>query len=228
MNVIHDRLIPFVSGETYRFSYKASCVGPFFITMSYGEYSPVYIYLNTEIAEADIDFTTTTSPPLGSGFLIIFSVLVDDPIYGTTTSAIVDKVSLKKLTPAVNDNLPIKEFLYGDTDEGNPVFFRADTQTLQIQPNPEMYSTPIAIATETERGSQLKAFVSIDDKPFYQLEGTITKDVSILKTDARSDEEMTPPLAQSIQLSFRDSSKNRCRVVQTAIITTPTSIDYSQ
>ena len=77
------------------------------------------------------------------------------------------------------------------------------------------------------QSSSKEVLFTIDDKPFYQLEGTITKDVSILKADARSDEDVTPPLAQSIQLSFRDSSKNRCRIIQTAILTTPTPIDYA-
>ena len=127
-------------------------------------------------------------------------------------------------------NIPIKEFLVGNTDEGGVIFFRADTQILQIQPSPQMYSNPIAIVTEMERGTQTKAFISLDDKPFFQLEGTVTKGISILKPATSSNinslDDSKPPLAQSIQLSYRDSSKNLCRLIQTAVITNPTSIDY--
>lgn len=146
----------------------------------------------------------------------------------TLSSATVQAASIKKVTQgAVDDNIPIKEFLTGTTDEGVPIFFRADTQTLQIQPSPEMYSTPIALAVEMERGTQTKTFISLDDKPFYELEGTNIKGISILKPHESSDEKIKPPLAQSIQVSLRDSSKQLNRVIQMAVITVPTPIDYS-
>jgi hypothetical protein len=164
---------------------------------------------------------TTTFVADNSGGTISFVPSVDAELT-------LDNITIKKvIVSAVEDNIPIKEFLTGNTDEGKEIFFRADTQTLQIQPSPQMYSNPIAIITEVERGTQLKAFISLDDKPFYQLEGTVTKGVSIVKPNAASNEKVKPPLAQSIQLSYRDSSKQLCRLIQAAVITTPTTIDYS-
>ncbi len=227
MSVTYDNLIPFGIGETYRFSYKASCVGVLAITVSYGEDSPVYIFLNTESADTYIDFTTTYSSAPGSGFSVIFTTLINDPIYGTTTEAIVEEVSLKRFTPAVLENIPVKEFLTGTTDEGSPVFFRVDTQQLQIQGNPEMYSVPNSVITETERVSQVKVFVSLYDKQSYQLEGTVSKGVSILKFRPNAYGTDIAEGTRTVQMSFRDSSKNRCRIIQTTIITIPTQIDYS-
>jgi len=140
----------------------------------------------------------------------------------------IEKVSIKKvMSEETNDNIPVGEFLTGNTDDGKEIFFRADTQTLQIQESPQMYSNPIALITESDRSSQLKAFVSLDDKPFYQLEGTVTKGISILKMNSSSDEKIKPPLVQSVQVSYRDSSKQLCRLIQAAVITTHTPIDYS-
>ena len=148
---------------------------------------------------------------------------------GYITDVDIDNISLKEiLHPSVDDNIPIKEFLSGNTDEGQEIFFRVDTLIIQIQPSMQMYSNPLAVVTDLEAGTQMKTFVSLDDKPFYQLEGTNTKGVSILKFNARSDEEKKPPLIQSIQVSYRDSSKNLCKITQMAIITLPTTIDYSQ
>lgn len=149
------------------------------------------------------------------------------------TTGKIDTVKLKELlTPAASDNRPAKEFLVGNTDDGGAIFFRADTQVLQIQPSPQMYSNPIAIASELEAGTQTKIFVSLDDKQFFQLEGTVTKGVSILKPATSSNinslDQNKPPLVKTIQLSYRDSSKNLCRLIQAAVITIPTPIDYAQ
>lgn len=138
-----------------------------------------------------------------------------------------DNVSLKKvITPAVVTNIPIKEFLVGNTDEGKEIHFRVDTQAIQMQPNPEMYSAPLALITETERGSLMKAFISTDGDPFMELEGEIGKGVSVLPIH-RSDGKLVPLIAQSVKISYRDSSKQLCRVLQTAVVTTPTTIDHA-
>lgn len=145
-------------------------------------------------------------------------------------SGSINDVRLRQLeTAAVTENQSIKEFLTGETDEGSAIVFRVDTQTLQLQTNPEMYSNPTAVLTETERGSMVKAFVSLDDKQFYELEGTVVKGVSILKINTPStDDNGDLPLTQSIQISYRDSSKQLCRLIQTAISVIPTTIDSPQ
>jgi hypothetical protein len=153
------------------------------------------------------------------------SFVIVDP----QTVVSIDQVHVKHYTdPWITDIYPVKEFLSGQLDENDEIFFRADTQIMQVQNGPEMHSNVIAVLTETERGSEVKAFVSIDEAPFYQLEGTVTKGISILKPNSSSDYSGKPPLVKTIQMSYRDSSKNLCRILQAAIITSPTTIDYSQ
>lgn len=145
-------------------------------------------------------------------------------------SLTLNNVSIKEIETAATVNNPsIKEFLCGTTDEGHEIFFRVDTQTLQLNEKFETFSTPIAVATKTHRGSMLKCFASLDDGDFYELEGTVTKGVSIVKVHSKDKKNLpTPPLARDIKLSWRDSSKQLCRLIQTSIIFIPGSMDYSE
>jgi putative lipoic acid-binding regulatory protein len=206
------------SASTYQIRYTISVVGTAQVALTED-----YINTITDVTNATY---TDTFVRLGATGNYNLSVITS----GATTSVTLFNISLRKLTVATNDNIPVKEFLTGNTDEGGVIFFRADTQILQLQPSPQLYSNPIALATEIERGTQTKIFMSMDDKPFLQLEGTVTKGVSILKPATSSNidslDESKTPLAKSIQLSFRDSSKNLCRIIQAAVITVPTPIDY--
>lgn len=145
-------------------------------------------------------------------------------------SVTIDNVSLKKvLQPPVDDNIPIKEFLSGTTDEGREIFFRADTQELQLTPEFEIWSNPTTVLTRLQRGHATKCFVSIDNQDFHELQGNVIKGVSVLKINSRNPEEVvSPTMGKKIQLSWRDSSKQLCRLIQAAIIFTPGTTDYSE
>jgi len=124
---------------------------------------------------------------------------------------------------------PIKEFLIGTTDDGKEIFFRADTQQIQLNPQFETFSSPIAIVTRLQRGTLAKCFVALDDDDFYEIQGTVTKGVSILKIHSKDTKSIvTPPLAREIRISWRDSSKQLCRLIQSAIIFIPGTMDYSE
>lgn len=148
----------------------------------------------------------------------------------------IDSVSLKEVTSESSEsNFSVKEFLYGNTDEDETIFFRADSQPIQLisQASPysqfETFSNPIAIVNRTQRGSLVKCFVALDDGDFYELQGTVTKGVSILKVHSKDKKNLpTPPLAREIKVSWRDSSKQLCRLIQTAIIFIPGTMDYSE
>jgi hypothetical protein len=140
-------------------------------------------------------------------------------------------VSLKQITqPSVADNREIKEFLSGNTDEGKPIIFRADTQLIQLQNEFEKLSTPLAVVTRHQRGTLTKVFVSLDNDDFYELQGnTIDKSVSITKVHSRSDlSAPSPTTASKMRISWRDNSKQLCRLVQTAIVFIPSDMDYSE
>lgn len=148
----------------------------------------------------------------------------------TTASITVDNVGLKQITTAaIAANPSIKEFLYGSTDEGESIFFRVDTQQMQMNSQFETFSNPIAVATRLQRGTLVKCFVALDDGDFYEILGTVTKGVSILKVHSRDKQAVpTPPLARDVRISWRDSSKQLCRLLQTAIIFIPGTMDYSE
>lgn len=119
----------------------------------------------------------------------------------------------------------VLSFLEGDTDESAEIFMRFDTQEIQLLKEFETNATPIALVTEVYRGSQAKAFVSLDKNQFYELEGTATKGISILKVHGPDKKQLNSPICRKIKISYRDSSKQRCRINQFALIYTPTTID---
>jgi hypothetical protein len=207
---------------TYKISGNVSTVGT--VTLSVGS-----SYTLDMTNSSGVFSHTFTHTDVDGDYTLKFDPTVT--YYGEAVSAVINSISLKKVNvlPGV-DNLPVKEFLVGNTDDGDVIFFRADLQTIHFQESAQLLSNPVAIATEIERGTQTKLFISLDDKPFFQLEGTVTKDVSILKPATSSNidslDQNKPPLASAIKLSYRDSSKNLCRIIQTAIISNPTPIDY--
>ena len=148
----------------------------------------------------------------------------------SSVSFSVDNISLKEVSSdASENNYSIKEFLTGTTDEGEAIFFRADTQTIQLNSSFETFSSPIVIATKTQRGTLMKCFVSLDGEDFYEISGTIKKGVSVLKVHSRDKKSIpTPPLARDIKISWRDSSKQLCRLIQTAIVFIPGNMDYTE
>lgn len=121
----------------------------------------------------------------------------------------------------------VKKFLSGNTDDGEEIFFRADLQTVQFLKEFETNVSPIAVVTETERGSSLKCFVSLDDAAYYEMQGTAAKGVTVLKVTPESDDKVAPAICRKLRLSYRDSSKQRCRIAQSSIIFLPTAIDKS-
>lgn len=149
---------------------------------------------------------------------------------GSPAEITIDNVSLKEITTSeTTDNYSVKEFLSGTTDEGEPIFFRADTQQLQLDPNFEMFGNLTSITTRTKRGALIKCFISIDDGDFYQIQGSITKGFSTLKIHSKDIKSVpTPPLAREIKISWRDSSKQLCRIIQSSIIYVSTTMDYNE
>jgi hypothetical protein len=120
---------------------------------------------------------------------------------------------------------PVVDFLSGNTDDGQEIFFRIDTQELQLLKEVETFSSLLAVITEVQRGSQMKCFVSADKGTFYELNGSIKKGVTIQKVNSEGAEKKEPIIARKVKLSYRDSSKQRCRISQVAIIYVPTTVD---
>ena len=118
----------------------------------------------------------------------------------------------------------IKEFLVGNTDDGDVIFFRADTQPLQFSKSFELYSEPLEIVSEVDRGASMECFVALDDDDFYPIEGTFRKGVSTLKITSKDPQRVQPTPCRRIRVSFRDSSKQKCKLLQTSIVYAPTNM----
>lgn len=116
----------------------------------------------------------------------------------------------------------VKAFLEGDTDDGSEIFFRADTQPFPIAANIEELSNPQLVIIESERGSSMECFVSIDGDEYYPLQGTAEKGITRLKVNGRDDATGSPALGHYVSLSFRDASTQRCKVGRVAITFVPT------
>ena len=127
-------------------------------------------------------------------------------------------------------NLPVKEFLdsTNQTDNGSPIFFRADTQLLSLGgPSAyEYYSTPIAITIETERGNQGQMFASMDNEEYFPIEGSIEKGISILKVNNENDQRGKPRQIKQMSLSIRGSTPQKIKINRLSIIyTKSTTVD---
>lgn len=118
----------------------------------------------------------------------------------------------------------VSSFLDGNTDNGAEIFFRVDTQNIQLMKELEITANPIEIVTDTDRGSQMEAYVSLDREQFEELPGTVDKGLSRIKIAGPGDTEATPMRCRRIRVSYRDSSKQRCRITQMAIIYIPSSV----
>jgi len=95
--------------------------------------------------------------------------------------------------------------------------FRIDSQDLLLSENFEGIGYPVEVIIEAERGSNIQCFVSLDDKPFYEIEGTARKGVSILKVTSKSSEDNKPPRCRKIKLSIRDFSTKLCKINRVAV-----------
>lgn len=127
-----------------------------------------------------------------------------------------------------SDGKYIKEFLVGNTDDGQEIFFRADTQEMQLISEFEYYSSPTEVFTELDRGSQLKTFISLDGEDFYEIQGASKKGINKLRigTDNNNkDLQNNSPVCRKVSLSFRDSSKQICRLNQVVLIHSPTTTE---
>lgn len=131
----------------------------------------------------------------------------DEQLWGTQTTA----------------NLATAAFLEGNTDNGSEIFFRVDTQEIQLMKEFEIYAQPLNIHTEMDRGSQAAVFISLDRERFYELEGNAEKGVSLLKVHKQGKDQQSPPHCRKVRLSYRDSSRQRCRLTQFAIDYLPTT-----
>ena len=76
---------------------------------------------------------------------------------------------------------------------------------------------PKELAIETERGSGIKCFISLDGDPYYELKGEAVKGCTILPISAKNEDENAPPRCRNLSLSFREYSKRLCKLSRVAL-----------
>lgn len=119
----------------------------------------------------------------------------------------------------------VKEFLSGSTDDGDAIFFRADMPKFLLDKEMEMYANPTSVVAQTERGVMMKCYIKLDDEDFYEINGNIGKGTTKLKITSPDDSQTQPPICREIQLSFRDSSDQICKMTQVALTYQPTQVE---
>lgn len=125
----------------------------------------------------------------------------------------IDSLDSGRLVLSDNDGShQIKAFLEGVTDDGEEIFMRADTHSLPLSDDIENISSPYGIIVTAERGSMMEVFVGLDDEPFYPIEGRAEKGVTSLKITASDKTRGQPPTCRRIAFSFRDSSRQICKL----------------
>lgn len=137
----------------------------------------------------------------------------------------VDSSSTDKLVYASADSgYPILEFLStAETDNGTEISWRADTQVITLGSQFEKFGYPLEVILDVARGSGVQVFVSLDDGPFYQIEGEAVKGCTILKITAPRVNGTSPVRCRQIQLSFRHVQKQIVALVSAALTFNPTA-----
>ena len=130
-------------------------------------------------------------------------------------------------------NHAVKEFLSGETDDGDVIHFRIDTMKLTLGHNStsgrggvafEYSNKLIALLTEVERGTSMKVFANLDkNEEYYPLEGTMGKGLSVIKFNNKDDDRGKPPYCRLVSLSIRDSSPQICKLSRMSLIYLPTT-----
>ena len=134
----------------------------------------------------------------------------------------IDEYDPSRLLFLDNKTKDVKAFLEGDSDDGAEIFFRADTNPLPIATNIEELSNPQLVIIESERGSSMECYVSIDGEEYYPLEGQAEKGITRLRFHGKDGATGSPPIGHYVALSFRDGSTQRCKIGRVAVTFVPT------
>ena len=123
-------------------------------------------------------------------------------------------------------NHAVKEFLSGETDDGEVIHMRLDFIKMTLQPRFENVNNPISLLIDTERGAAIKSFINLNNgEEYYPLPGDIRKGLSNIKIVNKDGDRGNPPIARLLSVSLRDSSPQICKISRMTIIFVPTTND---
>lgn len=152
-----------------------------------------------------------------------FSTFVSE---APVTSEIPNPIDRIVLTDTGGD-LKVKDFLAGTTDDGVEIPFRIDFNRMTLNNAFERLNHPIALLLDTERGSAMKVFVSMEEgnPSWYEIDGDVSKGLSVLKVTSRDPDRGTPSPCRLLDVSIRDSSNQICRFNRASVVFLPSNVD---
>ena len=126
----------------------------------------------------------------------------------------------------------IMELFNGETDDNSgdkkEILFRIDSSNISLSKELEKISYVHEIIIESERGSDIKCFVSLDKEPFYEIEGTARKGATIMKITNKDGDRTKPPRCRTIKVSIRDFSQQICKISRVALTLAPSNEEEQQ
>lgn len=120
---------------------------------------------------------------------------------------------------------PVVEFLKKDVyiDIDQEIEYRFDTKNIMLGGTFEKIAYPQELCIEMERGSGLKAFVSLDMGDWYELPGECAKGATILKLTRKNSDVAMPVRCRNMRVSLRHGYKQSCKVSKLSITYLPTN-----
>jgi len=115
------------------------------------------------------------------------------------------------------------EFLSTTTDKDKTgasnieIPWEVTTSNINLQSNFEKYSYLKKVIVELESGMNVQVFISPDDSPFYQIQGSAKTGTSTLLTTPRS-ELIDNVRCQQVRVSFREISDRACKITRIALV----------
>lgn len=117
---------------------------------------------------------------------------------------------------------PIFELFNNQVDDyvtsNKAIPFRMDTHNITLSSEFEKICYPMHINVEMERGSGLLCFISLDNEPWYQIEGEARKGATIFNVTSKDEDFNKPPRCRQIRVSLRDFTKKLCKISKMAIL----------
>lgn len=122
----------------------------------------------------------------------------------------------------------VQELLRGTKDNNtSEIPFRITTNNLTMgEKNFEKICYPKQIILETERGSDIQCYVSLDNSPFYQLGRPAVKGSTVF--DVTKNAKGEEARGRKIRISLRETSTRLCKVSRISLLYTFTSEEEQQ
>ena len=126
------------------------------------------------------------------------------------------------------DNFEIYDFLQGFDDNGSEIAASLTIQPLTLAaPEFEKIVYPLNAIIETEAGSSVKVFVSLDGGQFYEAQSEAQKGCSIVAIGGKHNPELQPR-CRKLSLSIREFSKRAFRLGRVSLTYLPSLESESQ